>query len=511
MLNSLTLSTIARCGEGRLVGADRSFDTLSTDTRTMPPGALFVALRGERFDGHDFAAAAAARGACGLLVDRPLPVDLPQVIVGDTLAALTSCARDRRRCFGGAVVGVTGSNGKTTSKEMIGAILGRLGPCLLTKGNLNNHIGVPLTLLALRDEHRSAVIEMGASHAGEIAHLTSVAEPTIGLVTNAGAAHLEGFGSLAGVATGKGELFAGLPPAGVAIVNADDAFAGLWHARAAGRRVVTFGIDAPADFSARAIDSSLGPEGPHLTFELVSPLGSARAQLALAGLHNLRNALGAAAASSAAGATLADIVGGLAAVRPVKGRLEFRPAVNGALLVDDSYNANPGSMVPARRIARAIGDGGDVDRQPHVGLPHLSEAGRQRLLVVEHRRHGGRLRHAVDDVLRRRAVGAAPVHDRCRVRQTGGGTALLRIPDVHGVVLDTESRGTAAGARPRPRRSCRACTWRRRCHRRRSSRARGPNRCSVFVTRPLPPVRPRAPPMRSGSSRARGPSSFSRE
>ena len=343
-LTPLTLARIAHCGEGRLVGEDRVFDCISIDSRNLPPGALFAALKGERFDGHDFGLAAAEHGACGLLVERELPVDLPQVIVRDTLGALTACAREQRRRFRGPVIGVTGSNGKTTTKEMIGAIVGELGPSLVTKGNLNNHIGVPLTLLGLNERHQHAVIEMGANHLGEIAHLASMAAPTVGLVTNAGAAHLEGFGSLEGVAEGKGELFAGLSRDGVAVINADDQFAESWRATAAGRRIVTFGLERPADFTAQDIRDSIGEAGPSQEFNLVSPGGTERARLALAGRHNLYDALGASAAAHAAGVALTIIVRGLALMKAVKGRLEFKPAINGALLVDDSYNANPGSL-----------------------------------------------------------------------------------------------------------------------------------------------------------------------
>jgi UDP-N-acetylmuramoyl-tripeptide--D-alanyl-D-alanine ligase len=343
-LTPLTLSRVAVCGNGRLVGEDRAFEQISTDSRSLQAGALFAALRGDRFDGHEFAGAAAERGAAALLVEHALPIGLPQVVVADTLAALTACAREQRRRFHRPVIAVTGSNGKTTTKEMLGAILGLGGPCLVTRGNLNNHIGVPLTLLGLREEHRFAVIEMGANHGGEIAHLVAIAEPDVGLVTNAGAAHLEGFGSLEGVAAGKGEMFAGLAKGSVAVVNADDRFADVWRATAAGRTVVTFGIDRPADFGARNIRSSVTPQGSTQDFELLTPAGSSPVRLGLAGVHNLRNALGAAAAAYAAGASLQDIVRGLAAVTPVKGRLEFKPAVKGAVLVDDSYNANPGSL-----------------------------------------------------------------------------------------------------------------------------------------------------------------------
>jgi UDP-N-acetylmuramoyl-tripeptide--D-alanyl-D-alanine ligase len=400
--DSLTLADFSRCGEGRLTGDDRVVEAVSIDSRTLTPGALFVALRGDRFDGHDFAALAAERGACGLLVERPLPVPLPQVIVSDTLQALTACARAHRRGFHGPVIAVTGSNGKTTTKEMIGAVLNRLGPCLITKGNLNNHIGVPLTLLGLQPAHRNAVIEMGANHAGEIAHLVSIAEPGVGIVTNAGAAHLEGFGSVDGVAAAKGELFSGLPQGGVAIINADDQYASSWRSLAAGRRVVTFGLDLSADFSAREIVSSVEQQ-PRIDFDLVSPSGSVRARLDLAGMHNLRNALGAAAAAHAAGATLDDIAAGLMAVRPVKGRLEFRPAVNGAVLVDDSYNANPGSLKAGLDAFRAftgtrwlvLGDMmelGSTADELHAEIGRYArESGVERLLAV-----GPRSKRAAD-------------------------------------------------------------------------------------------------------------------
>jgi UDP-N-acetylmuramoyl-tripeptide--D-alanyl-D-alanine ligase len=400
---TLTLAWIARSADGRLVGDDRPIDAISTDSRTLPAGSLFVALKGERFDGHEFAAAAVERGAAALLVERQLPLPVPQVVVANALAAMTTCARAHRQRFTGPVVAVTGSNGKTTTKEMLGAILGRRGPCLVTKGNLNNHIGVPLTVLGLRANHVHAVIEMGANHRGEIAHLAAIVQPDIGLVTNAGAAHLEGFGSLDGVAAGKGELFAGLPPRGVAVINADDAYAAAWRATAGSRAVVTFGIDRPADFAARTITSTVDAAGPRVAFELVTPTGSAAARLALAGLHNVRNALGAAAAAAAAGASLDDIVDGLATMAAVRGRLEFRPAVNGALLVDDSYNANPASLKAGLDAFRAftgarwliLGDmmelGSESDRL-HADIgSYAREAGIERLLAL-----GPRARHAAE-------------------------------------------------------------------------------------------------------------------
>jgi UDP-N-acetylmuramoyl-tripeptide--D-alanyl-D-alanine ligase len=341
---SWQLNQILRCAEGQLVGEDRAFSSVSTDTRSLKSGALFVALRGPNFDGHEFVAAAAERGAAAALVERPVAVALPQVVVGDPLAALSSFAREWRRQFKIPVIGVTGSNGKTTTKELIGSILSPLGAALLTRGNLNNHIGVPLTLLELNATHRYAVIEMGANHQGEIAHLASLAEPTIGIVTNAGAAHLEGFGSLQGVAAGKGELFAALPPSGVAVINADDAFAATWREMRSADQVVSFGFEQPADFMAHKVRASGDAAGFRIDFDLVTPAGTRGATVALAGLHNLRNALGAAATAFAAGVALDDIVTGLAAMRAVGGRLELKPAINGAFLVDDSYNANPSSL-----------------------------------------------------------------------------------------------------------------------------------------------------------------------
>ncbi|MFL6618995.1 MAG: UDP-N-acetylmuramoyl-tripeptide--D-alanyl-D-alanine ligase [Povalibacter sp.] len=338
------LNELVKVTGGELVGSNCEFSSVSTDSRTLKHGALFVALTGPSFDGHDFVSAARERGAIAALVQQRVAVDLPQVVVPDSLAALSVFAREWRRQFQIPVIGVTGSNGKTTTKELIGAILTRLGACLITRGNLNNHIGVPLMLMELDSSHRYAVIEMGANHQLEIAHLASLAEPSIGIVTNAGAAHLEGFGSLEGVAVGKGEMFTALPADGVAVVNADDAYATMWLESRSAERALTFGIEQSADFAAHKVQSLSDANGFRIDFDLVTPAGTRPATLALAGLHNLRNALGAAAVAFAAGATLDQIVDGLAAMRPVSGRLELKPAINGAFLVDDSYNANPSSV-----------------------------------------------------------------------------------------------------------------------------------------------------------------------
>jgi UDP-N-acetylmuramoyl-tripeptide--D-alanyl-D-alanine ligase len=341
----------ADCG-GTLRGADREFAGVSTDTRSVGRGELFVALRGPRFDGAAFVAQAQAAGAAGAVVEAaavdallaaPGSAALPLVVVPDTLVALQQAARAWRQRFAIPVVGVAGSNGKTTCKEMLAAILAQSGPVLATRGNLNNHIGVPLTLLRLDATHRHAVIEMGANRAGDVAELMQIAEPGIGIVTNAGAEHLEGFGSLEGVARAEGETFAGLAADGVAIVNADDEFAPLWRSMT-GARVVSFGLAAGADFRAVEVATSVDGGGFLTRFALLSPQERTPVELRLAGMHNVANALGAAAAATAAGATPAQVAAGLASMRAVPGRLQFRTARSGAWVIDDSYNANPSSM-----------------------------------------------------------------------------------------------------------------------------------------------------------------------
>jgi UDP-N-acetylmuramoyl-tripeptide--D-alanyl-D-alanine ligase len=387
-------SEIVKYAQGQLVGADRAFTSVSTDTRTIKPGALFVALSGPSFDGHDFVATAAQNGAAAALVAKQLPVDIPQIVVADPLAALSVFAREWRRQFPIPVVGVTGSNGKTTTKELIGSILSQRGPTLVTKGNLNNHIGVPLTLLELTQEHRFAVIEMGANHLGEIAHLASLAEPTVGIVTNAGAAHLEGFGSLDGVASGKGEMFQALPFEGVAVINADDKYAWQWRDMSAADRILTFGFEQPADFMAHKVREVNSPSGFRIDFELVTPDGTLPATIPLAGLHNLRNALGAAAAACASGTSIEQIVKGLAAMKTVAGRLELKPAINGAFIVDDSYNANPSSLKAGLDAMKSFAGSrwlvlgemkelGDASNELHAEVGRYArQAGIERLLAI---------------------------------------------------------------------------------------------------------------------------------
>ncbi|MBP9218787.1 MAG: bifunctional UDP-N-acetylmuramoyl-L-alanyl-D-glutamate--2,6-diaminopimelate ligase MurE/UDP-N-acetylmuramoyl-tripeptide--D-alanyl-D-alanine ligase MurF [Sterolibacterium sp.] len=385
----MSLQAAAAACAGRLIEANTTgayrFSGVSTDTRSIAPGDLFVALRGATFDGHDFVEAALAQGAAGVLVDegwlaaQPRAVHgWPLLVVAETRHALGQLAAAWRRRFELPLIGVTGSNGKTTVKEMCAAILRAQAQregfdpataVLATVGNLNNDIGLPLMLLRLRTHHRAAVIEMGMNHPGEIDILTRIAAPTVALVNNAQRAHLEGLGSLAAVARAKGEIFAGLLPGGVAVFNAEDGHAALWRelAQQVGvTRLVDFGLavdEIQADIRATCQPLRYGSR-----IELKTPQGAASIELQVPGLHNVRNALAAAAATLAAGACLADVASGLAAYAGVKGRLQRRNGEAGALVIDDSYNANPDSMraaidvlaaLPGRRIF-VLGDMGEV-------------------------------------------------------------------------------------------------------------------------------------------------------
>jgi UDP-N-acetylmuramoyl-tripeptide--D-alanyl-D-alanine ligase len=349
-----TLREAARVIGGELIGEDRPYGCVCTDSRTLKPGALFVALRGPNFDGAAFVQAAAAQGAIGALVERATPGGLPQVLVPDTLRALQELARSWRADFTLPVVAVAGSNGKTTAKEMTAAILSRMGLCMATHGNLNNHIGVPVTLMRLEASHRSAVIEMGANAIGDVAALMHIAQPTVGLITNAGAEHLEGFGNLDGVAKGEGETVSCLGEAGTAIINADDAYAGYWRGISGAKRIVTFGVNHDADFSAKNVFQGIERGEFATRFTLICPMGERAIMLKAGGAHNIGNALAAAAAASAAGASLEDIALGLADFRAVAGRLQLKAGTRGSWIIDDSYNANPSSVRAAMEVLRSL-------------------------------------------------------------------------------------------------------------------------------------------------------------
>lgn len=339
---ALSLRDTAALLGAPLAGADATFTGVSTDTRKLASGQLFFALRGPNFDAHDKLGDAASAGAVGAVVERRLADSpLPQIVVADTRAALGVLARGWRERFDIPVLAVTGSAGKTTVKEMLAAIMRTQGPVLATRGNLNNDIGLPLTLFELGPEHRAAVLEMGANHVGDIALLVGIARPEVGVITLCAPCHLEGFGSIEGVARAKGEMFSGLPADGVAIVNNEDVQAPLWRKLAGARRIVSFG--AGGDFQADAIEA----RADGAAFVLRAEGVATQVRIPQRGQHNVRNALAAAAAARAAGVSFADIAAGLATAAQVGGRLDFRAGREGVRLIDDSYNANPASLAAA--------------------------------------------------------------------------------------------------------------------------------------------------------------------
>ncbi|MBI1966199.1 MAG: UDP-N-acetylmuramoyl-tripeptide--D-alanyl-D-alanine ligase [Betaproteobacteria bacterium] len=339
----MRLSEAARAISAERRGEDRAFEAVCTDTRDLVPRALFVALKGERFDGHDFLGAAAGRAAGALVHDvTKLPAGLPALVADDTRLALGRLAAYWRGKFAAPLVALTGSNGKTTVKEMLASILRAADAndaVLATRGNLNNDIGVPLTLLEIRPGHRYCVVEMGMNHAGEIRHLTRLAAPDVALITNAGPAHIGFFGSEEAIARAKGEIFEGLKAGGAAVINADDRHAALWRGLASGRRVVDFGIERSASVTATYALR-------HLESEIVvkTPLGEAATVLKAPGVHNVRNALAASAAAVALEVPAPAIAQGLARFAGIKGRLQKKTSINNTILIDDTYNANPESV-----------------------------------------------------------------------------------------------------------------------------------------------------------------------
>ena len=335
----LLLSEIASITGGQLQGEDVLVEGLSIDTRSMNDGELFVALIGDSFDPHELIEKEKAVNAAAVLVQHKVNTKIPQVIVENTYQALQDLAAEWRKRFSLPVVGVTGSNGKTSVKELIKEILSTQGKVLATIGNLNNHIGVPLTLCKLNDQHQYAVIEMGANHAGEIANLAKLAQPNIGVITNIGPAHLEGFGSIEGVARAKAELYANVNSNGVAVVNADDAFKDSWTNEIGSRMRISFGVEKSADVSGKAIAQDL--------IEISTPMGDFRVKPQLSGAHALLNMLAATAVGLAIGIDLDDIKVGIENTKAVQGRLMRVKGLSGARILDDTYNANPASLAAA--------------------------------------------------------------------------------------------------------------------------------------------------------------------
>ena len=385
-----TLAAAADSMHGKLHGADRSFNGVSTDTRSLKQGELFIALQGPNFDGCDYVGQARDKGAAGAVVPRVVDADISQIAVDDSRRALGELGAAWRQQLSPVVVGVTGSNGKTTLKELTAACLATAAPTLATHGNLNNDIGMPLMLTRIEDRHRFAVLEMGANHAGEIAYLTALAKPDIVVITNAGAAHLEGFGSLDGVARAKGEILCGESRPKVAILNADDRYFDYWSKLVEDIQLLTFGIEADADVYARNIVARAG----YSSFDLYLPGGEVSVTLPLSGLHNVRNACAAAAIAAAAGIDIADIKSGLESVQPVDGRLRRLAGINGATIYDDSYNANPLSVVAAAEFLASLpgdnvlvlgdmGELGDAAAKLHAETgAQVREAGISRLLAA---------------------------------------------------------------------------------------------------------------------------------
>lgn len=342
----MQLSEAALATHGEVIGRDTVFTSVGTDSRALAQDQLFVALRGEHFDGHDYVQQCMQQGAAAVMISLLQPGLASGLLVADTRLALGDLSAYWRRKFTFPIAAITGSNGKTTVKEMLACILqaaaGGKEAVLATQGNLNNDIGMPLTLLKLREQHRYAVIEMGMNHAGEISYLTHICRPNVALVNNATSAHLGGLGSVEAIAQAKGEIYEGLADDGVAIVNADDVFAPLWTKLAASRKVMKFGLEHAADVSA---DYRL--ESNYSNVRIKTRQGDVELRLHVPGLHNVRNALAAATAALAMGVPLDRIGQGLAEFGGVKGRLQHKAGVRGALVIDDTYNANPASVKAA--------------------------------------------------------------------------------------------------------------------------------------------------------------------
>jgi len=424
------LSTIAHWCEGRHLGADVEVSAVSTDTRTITPGALFVALRGENYDAHDLVAEAQARGAAALLLHRDVATDLPRILCADTQEALGEFAAGVQKDRPAVVVALTGSNGKTSVKMLTANILSRVGRTYINPGNRNNEIGLPLAVLDAPEDAQFAIYEMGAGKPGDIAYLASIAPPQVALVNNIAPAHLERMGSLLGIAETKGAIYEALSDDGVAVINADDAFAPFFSQIVGARRSFRFGIENDAEVRA----SRIVHEGGASRFHLHTPAGNAEITLPLPGHHSVMNALAATALSLAAGASLDAIVDGLRSAAPVKGRQIAHRLGNGAVLIDDSYNANPGSVAAAiATLAQGVGEAwlvlGDMAELGEGGTALHAEIGAQakraglaRLWTV------GRLSHAASE-----AFGEGSAHFDSQAALTAA------------LISDMRSKGGCAG------------------------------------------------------------------
>lgn len=386
---TMRLSRVAEILGAGYHGEDVLVEGISTDTRTLQGGELFVALRGENFDANEFAISAIQKGACACLLEKTVTGVDNYIVVQDCRSALAQLAKAWRAQFDIPVIAVTGSNGKTTVKEMIASILAQQGKVLATEGNLNNDIGVPLTIFRLNKQHDSAIIEMGANHSGEIAYLVDIANPDVGIVNNVAAAHLEGFGSLQGVARTKGEMFAGLNSQATAVININDQFVSLWDELVGTRNKIYFGLSEQANVKAAWKANSAGSE-----LTVSTPEQTFSVQLSLPGRHNVMNALAAIAACYAINIPVSAIKKGLEEIQPVKGRLQLKAGINDSQVIDDTYNANPASLDVALEVLKnfsgqhylALGDMGELgeeSRSLHEQAgKQAKESGVQRLFTL---------------------------------------------------------------------------------------------------------------------------------
>ncbi len=390
----MTLSECAKIVQGTLIGEDVSFSSVSIDTRAIKPKQLYIAIKGKNFDGNDFVDLAQQAGAIAAIVHKGANTSLPHIVVENTSLALAQLAGAWRKKLAVSVVGVTGSNGKTTVKEMIAAILAVNHQVLFTLGNLNNDIGVPLTLLQLDEQHRYAVIEMGANHPKEIEYSSTYAAADVAVITNAGAAHIAGFVSVEGVAQAKGEIIETLKTDGVAILNRDDDYFDYWQGIAGNKKIISFGLNAYADVTASAIHTSIQDNAFITSFSLFYAQTVISINLKLAGQHNVVNALAAAAACIALGVSFEQIKQGLESVKPVTGRLQPLVSRLGNIVIDDSYNANAASLKAGLTvlvdcstkpwlILGAFGELGEDSVKIHTEIGELIKAsGVQRLLAI---------------------------------------------------------------------------------------------------------------------------------
>jgi len=415
-----------RSGGSLLPGSDPELEIhgLGSDSRADLSGRLFVALRGPHFDGHDYVEAARRAGAVAVLVERPGPG--PGVLVADTLTALQRLAASWRRELGTPLAAITGSCGKTSVKEILAAMLGQRGPCLATRGNRNNHIGVPLTMAELGPEHRYAVVEMGMNHAGEIAVLTRLAAPDLALINNAGPAHIENLGSIAAIAAAKGEILEGLSAYGIAVINGDDDYADFWAERAPGE-VWRFSLgDRPA-----RVRGQWRPAEDGGVLDLRAPQGQLRLHIPLAGRHNGANVLAAATAALAMGLGLEEIGRAVTALKPVPGRLQWRAGKGGSRILDDSYNANPASVEAALRVLAqqsgrrylVLGDMAELGADAE--LHHQQIGSHARALGIDGVFTLGTLSQATS-----RAFGPAGIHCEARAELVAAVTEILRADTV---------------------------------------------------------------------------------